>query len=131
MATVETKRMTAEEFWEWASPPQNQDRHCELDQREVVELPPPGDLHGVICFQIAHLAGSALARVRPVHIPRTEGGLGYACRTVQIDRLARTLRWSRPSPLPRTGFWQKSGFLPSETPGPVALRTRFAEAIRP
>src|SRR5437879_1884539 len=55
MATVEVKRMTAEEFWEWASRPENQDRHFELDRGEVVEMPPPGINHGFVCGWIVHL----------------------------------------------------------------------------
>ena len=55
MATVETKLLTAEEFWEWASRPENQQKRYELDEGEVVEMPPPGVLHGVLCAWITHL----------------------------------------------------------------------------
>jgi Uma2 family endonuclease len=69
MATVATRRMTAEEFWEWASRPENQDKRFELDRGEVVEMPPPGIPHGVICAWIAYLLwGYVLRR-----------GKGYVC----------------------------------------------------
>lgn len=69
MATVETRRMTADEFWEWASRPENEDKHLELDQGEVVEVPPPGELRGVLCSMIAHLLWNyVLGR-----------GAGYVC----------------------------------------------------
>lgn len=55
MATVETKLLTAEEFWEWASRPQNQHKRYELDEGEAIEIPPPGVLHGVLCARISHL----------------------------------------------------------------------------
>src|SRR5437868_1654586 len=55
MGTVTTQRMTAEEFWDWASRPENQDRLFELDRGEAKEMPPPGDAHGSICAWIAHL----------------------------------------------------------------------------
>jgi len=47
--------MTAEEFWEWASRPENQDRHFELEGGSPVEMPPPGEIHGLLCGWIAHL----------------------------------------------------------------------------
>jgi Uma2 family endonuclease len=69
MATVATRRMTAEEFWEWASRPENQDKRFELDRGEVVEMPPPGIPHGVICAWIAYMLwGYVLRR-----------GKGYVC----------------------------------------------------
>ena len=39
--------MTAEEFWEWANRPENEDRLWELERGEVIEMPPPGTVHGV------------------------------------------------------------------------------------
>lgn len=65
MATVETKRMTAEEFWEWSHRPENQDKLLELDRGEVVEVTRPAEFHGVLCAWIAHLLwGYALKRGR-------------------------------------------------------------------
>jgi Uma2 family endonuclease len=55
MATVQTKLLSIDEFWEWASRPENRDRLFELDEGKVVEMPPPGELHGVICNLIAYL----------------------------------------------------------------------------
>ncbi len=69
MATVETRRMTADEFWEWANRPENQDKLYELDQGEVVAMPTPGELHGVLCSMIAHLLWGYVFR----------RGAGYVC----------------------------------------------------
>src|SRR5689334_17656953 len=55
MATVDVRRMTPDEFFEWANRPENEDRFFELDEGEVVEMPPPGELHGLICGFIVHL----------------------------------------------------------------------------
>jgi Uma2 family endonuclease len=54
MTTVAT-RLTAEEFWQWVSRPENREKRFELDQGEVVEVPPPSELHGIICSWIVHL----------------------------------------------------------------------------
>lgn len=55
MATVETKLITAEEFWEWCSRPENQGKRVELDRGEIVEMPPPCEAHGILCGWIAAL----------------------------------------------------------------------------
>ncbi len=55
MTTVQTKLLTAEEFYEWASRPENQDVLYELDQGVPVPMPSPSELHGVVCALIAHL----------------------------------------------------------------------------
>jgi Uma2 family endonuclease len=49
MATVATKPMTADEFFDWMHRPENRDRHCELEQGEIVEMSLPGERHGVVC----------------------------------------------------------------------------------
>jgi Uma2 family endonuclease len=69
MATVEARRMTADEFWEWAKRPGNEDKAFELDHGEVVETPTPGELHGVLCSMVAHLLWNYVFR---------RGG-GYVC----------------------------------------------------
>lgn len=55
MATATTKLMTAEEFFDWCAQPENQDRRFELENGEVIEMPPPGDQHGTLCSWISHL----------------------------------------------------------------------------
>jgi hypothetical protein len=41
MSVVTTKRMTAEEFFEFVHRPENANRWFELVRGEVIELPPP------------------------------------------------------------------------------------------
>jgi Uma2 family endonuclease len=69
MATVTTPLMTAEEFFEWSNRPENADRHFELENGEVVEMPSPGELHGAICWLISHILGTYLFK----------RGAGYVC----------------------------------------------------
>lgn len=54
MSTVQSSVMTADEFWEWSSRPENRDRYYELDRGEVVEMPSPGERHGVLCMWIEY-----------------------------------------------------------------------------
>src|SRR5262249_26658868 len=49
MATVTTRPMTAEEFFEWVNRPENHGRFFELERGEVVAMPPPGKYHGFVC----------------------------------------------------------------------------------
>jgi Uma2 family endonuclease len=62
MATVTTKPMTAEEFYDWANRPENRDRFWELEHGEVVEMPTPGEVHGILCGFIAHLLWAFVIR---------------------------------------------------------------------
>jgi len=52
MTTVQTKLLTAEEFYEWANRPENRGRVCELERGRIVEVSRPGKLHGLICANV-------------------------------------------------------------------------------
>jgi Uma2 family endonuclease len=55
MATVASKLMTADEFFDWVHTPENDGRFFELERGEVIEMPPPGKLHGFVCANISCL----------------------------------------------------------------------------
>jgi Uma2 family endonuclease len=57
MATVGTRLLTADEFYEWANRPDNRGRHFELERGEVVEIPPPGKYHGFVCSAVSRILG--------------------------------------------------------------------------
>jgi Uma2 family endonuclease len=57
MATVATKLLTAEEFYDWANLPENRDKYCELECGEIVEMSRPGKLHGLVCGNVAWFLG--------------------------------------------------------------------------
>jgi Uma2 family endonuclease len=57
MATVQTRLMTAEEFYEWVNRPENRGRVFELLRGEVVEMPSPGKYHGFVCGNISRILG--------------------------------------------------------------------------
>jgi len=77
--------MTAEEFYDWVHQPGNEDRFFELEEGEVVEMPPPGKLHGFVCANISFLL-SVFARGRRK---------GYVCTNdsgVLVERDPDTVR---------------------------------------
>lgn len=70
MATAGTRLLTVKAFYEWAGRPENQGKRVELDEGEIVEMPPPGGYHGVVCAWIVHLLYQFLDR---------RGKGGYVC----------------------------------------------------
>jgi Uma2 family endonuclease len=64
MATVETKLMTAAEFYDWVNRPENQDRCFELERGGVVEMPPPSKYHGFVCGNVSRILGVYAAQRR-------------------------------------------------------------------
>jgi Uma2 family endonuclease len=64
MATVETKLMTAAEFYDWVNRPENQDRSFELERGGVVEMPPPSKFHGFVCGNVAGILRNYAAQRR-------------------------------------------------------------------
>ena len=75
MATVQTTRMTAEEFWEWASRLENRDRLYELDRGEVVDVPPPTPKHGALCRWTSHLLWNYVLRRGAGRVTSNDTGL--------------------------------------------------------
>lgn len=57
MATVDTKLLTAEEFFEWANRPENRGKNFELERGEILEMPPAGKFHGFVCCNVARILG--------------------------------------------------------------------------
>lgn len=69
MATAVATKMTAAEFFDFVHRPENAGRFFELERGEVVEMPPPGKLHGFVCNILAwYLTNWSVQR-----------GRGYVC----------------------------------------------------
>lgn len=75
MASVATKPMTAEQFYEFANRPQNRDRHFELEDGEIVEMSRPGELHGVVCGNTAWLFGGYTRKIKRGRVCSNDSGL--------------------------------------------------------
>ena len=63
MATVPTKLMTADEFWDFVHRPENQGMEYDLVRGEIEALSRPGKVHGVVCAAVVFLL-SLYARQR-------------------------------------------------------------------
>lgn len=48
------KLLTAEEFCDWVNQPENVNKWFELVRGEVIELPPPLKVHGVVCINVGY-----------------------------------------------------------------------------
>ena len=75
MATVATKPMTADEFFDWANRAENNDRRFELDQGEIVPMPSPGERHGVVCANASWVFGSYIRQRNCVRVCTNDVGL--------------------------------------------------------
>jgi Uma2 family endonuclease len=75
MSTVATKPMTAEEFFDWVHRPENRDRHFELEEGEIVEMPLPGERHGVVCGNVAYHLGAYVRKRKKGYICTNDTGL--------------------------------------------------------
>jgi Uma2 family endonuclease len=64
-----TKRLTAAAFFDWVHRPENRDRWFELERGKVIEMPPPGERHGVVCGNVGRILGNHTFQV----------GQGYVC----------------------------------------------------
>ena len=87
MATQTTlpTNLTAEEFYDWANRPENAGRWCELERGEVIDVPPPKHLHGVVCWLVSAILAQYVIR----------RGAGYACTNdtgIIVERRPDTVR---------------------------------------
>ncbi len=72
---IKDKLMTADEFMEWASLPENEDKHLELEDGKVVEVPGPFDVHGVLCAWITYLLTAYIEKTGKGMILSNDTGL--------------------------------------------------------
>jgi Uma2 family endonuclease len=70
-----TKRMTAEEFCDWVHLPENDNKWFELVRGEVIELPPPQKIHGVVCINVATELNLYVRRRRKGYITGNDSGV--------------------------------------------------------
>jgi Uma2 family endonuclease len=75
MATVATKPITAEQFYEWANRPENRDKYCELERGEIVEMSRPGKLHGLVCANVTRILGNFTVQRKKGYVCSNDTGV--------------------------------------------------------
>jgi Uma2 family endonuclease len=78
MATVQTRPMTAEEFYEFANRPENRGRILELERGVVVEMSRPGKHHGMIWRNVARILGNYAAARKQGYVCSNDTGVVVA-----------------------------------------------------
>jgi len=76
MATATTtKTMTAEEFFDWVHRPEHRGRWFELERGEVIEMPPPGERHGVVCGNIGWILNGFVRQRNQGYVCTNDAGV--------------------------------------------------------
>jgi Uma2 family endonuclease len=75
MASVETKTLTALEFFDWVHLPQNRGRRFELERGEVIEMPPAGKYHGFVCGNLSRIIGNFAVSRRRGYVCTNDAGV--------------------------------------------------------
>jgi Uma2 family endonuclease len=133
MATVTTKPMTAEGFYEWVHRPENRDRFFELERGEVVEMPPPHKYHGRVCAKVCCLLETYAAGVGKGYPVSNDSGFcletnpdtvrGADVSFYEDDQTADTMDRKYTTRLPKLAVEVLS---PSDSPNKVTKRvTQF------
>ncbi len=75
MATVSTRPLTADEFFDFVNRPENRDRSFELEAGEIVEMSQPGERHGVVCANLAFILGLYIRQIKKGRVISNDTGL--------------------------------------------------------
>src|SRR5438552_220839 len=75
MATVTTKPMTAEEFYEWTHRSENRDQFWELERGEIVEMSRPGKRHGLNCGNVTRILGNYAVQRKKGYVCSNDTGV--------------------------------------------------------
>jgi Uma2 family endonuclease len=74
-ATPTAQRMTAEEFCDWVHRPENANKWFELVRGEVIELPPPLKLHGVVTGNVGWVLGNYVRQRGKGYLTTNDAGV--------------------------------------------------------
>ena len=75
MASVPTKLMTAEEFYDWSQLWENRDRNVKLEAGRLIELPLTGQRKGFVCGKLCWLLGTHVRERRSGYVCANNVGL--------------------------------------------------------
>ncbi len=88
MAAITTRKMTVAEYLTWGEQPGNAELRTELVEGEVVEMPPAGRWHGVVCGLVSLLLGEYLRRRGVGFLTGNDSGLVVAADSLRAPDLA-------------------------------------------
>jgi Uma2 family endonuclease len=74
-ADAKLKPMTAEEFYDWAQLPENRDHWFELERGEVIKLPSPRKIHGVVCVNVVFTLNAYVQKRRKGYVTSNDAGV--------------------------------------------------------
>jgi Uma2 family endonuclease len=80
-----TRQMTADEFFDFVHRPENAGKWFELDHGKVIEMPSPGERHGLVCSNVNLLLGLYVRQRRKGYVVCNDTG-------VLLDRDPDTVR---------------------------------------
>lgn len=72
---IAAAKMTAEEFAEWVERPEHADRWFELVRGEVIELPPPMKMHGLVCSNVGWALVTYVRQQRKGYVTSNDSGV--------------------------------------------------------
>jgi Uma2 family endonuclease len=72
---TKSKLMTAEEFYDWANRPKNENKWFELVRGEMIELPSPGLPHGVVAANAVRILGNYTFERRKGYVASNDCGV--------------------------------------------------------
>jgi Uma2 family endonuclease len=75
IADIQTRRLTAEEFCDFAHQPENRDKWFELVRGEVIELPPPTKPHGYVTNNIGRILGNYTFKIGKYYVLSNDSGV--------------------------------------------------------
>jgi Uma2 family endonuclease len=70
-----TKLMTAEEFYDWVSQPENADKWFELVRGVVIELPPTEKRQGVVCANVSYCLANYTIQHNKGYVTTNDSGV--------------------------------------------------------
>ena len=83
MSAITTRKMTVAEYLAWGERPENAEFRTELGDGEVIDMPPVGRKHGIICSRIGRLVDEHFDLHGPGFVAGNDSGLIVAIDSVR------------------------------------------------
>src|SRR5436190_23708567 len=78
MTAIQTKLLTAEEFYDWVNRPGNRGRVCGLERGRIIEMSRPGKKHGMICANVAGILRNYVIQRKKGYVCANDTGVVVA-----------------------------------------------------